>query len=60
MFAGSTNYKSVIINTVPLLFMKLNVMPGEIASIIANSSDIKFILQYALSRNRPFGIIHKM
>ncbi|XP_027844536.1 uncharacterized protein LOC114125192 isoform X1 [Aphis gossypii] len=59
-FAGSTSYKSVVINTVPLLFMKLNVMPGEIASIIANSSNIKFILQYALSRNRPFGIVHKI
>ncbi|KAE9543519.1 hypothetical protein AGLY_002319 [Aphis glycines] len=59
--AGSINYKSgVIVNTVPLAFMRLNLMPGEIASIIANSIDIKFILQYAMRRNRPFGICHKI
>ncbi|XP_025203370.1 protein cereblon-like [Melanaphis sacchari] len=59
--AGSINYKSgVVVNTVPLAFMKLNLMPGEIAPIIANSSDIKFILQYANHRNRPFGICHKI
>jgi len=61
ILAGSINYKSgVIVNTVPLVFMRLNLMPGEIASIIADSIDIKFILQYAMRRNRPFGICHKM
>lgn len=59
--AGSINYKSgIVVNTVPLIFMKLNLMPGEITSIIADSADIKFILQYAVNRNRPFGICHKM
>lgn len=57
--AASINYKAgVVVNTVPLVFMKLNLMPGEIASIIADSIDIKFILQYAMRRNRPFGICH--
>jgi cereblon len=58
---GCINYKSgVIVNTVPLLFIKLNLMPGEIAPIIANSLDIKFILHYVVTSNRPFGICHKM
>lgn len=57
---GRTVYEEGIVHTLPVIFLKLNLMPGQILPIIARSSDVKLILKYAIFRNRSFGVCYKL
>jgi len=57
---GRTVYEEGVIHTIPIIFLKLNLLPGQILPIIARSSDIKLILKYAILRNRSFGVSYKL
>lgn len=57
---GRTVYEEGVVHSIPLIFLKLNLMPGQILPIIARSSDVKLILKYAIFRNRSFGVCYKL
>jgi len=58
--SGRTVYEEGFVHTIPIIFLKLNLLPGQILPIIAHSSDIKLILKYAIFRNRSFGVSYKL
>ncbi|XP_015380483.1 PREDICTED: protein cereblon-like isoform X2 [Diuraphis noxia] len=58
--SGRTIYEEGVVHSLPIIFLKLNLMPGQILPIIAQSSDIKLILKYAITRNRAFGVCYKL
>ncbi|XP_022162806.1 protein cereblon-like [Myzus persicae] len=57
---GRTIYEEGVFHSIPLIFLKLNLMPGQILPIIARSSDVKLVLKYAIFRNRSFGVCYKL
>ncbi|XP_060876667.1 protein cereblon-like [Metopolophium dirhodum] len=57
---GRTVYEEGVVHSLPIIFLKLNLMPGQILPIIARSSDVKLILKYAIFRNRSFGVCYKL
>ncbi|CAH1725076.1 protein cereblon-like [Aphis gossypii] len=56
---GRTVYEEGVIHVLPILFLKLNLMPGQILPIIAHSPNIKLVLKYAINRNRSFGVCYQ-
>ncbi|XP_025205986.1 protein cereblon-like [Melanaphis sacchari] len=56
---GRTVYEEGVIHTIPLIFLRLNLLPGQILPIVARSSDIKHLLKYVMFRNRSFGVCYK-
>jgi len=52
-------YEEGVIHMLPVLFLKLNLMPGQILPIIAHSTNIKLVLKYAINNNRSFGVCYQ-
>lgn len=57
---GRTIFEEGVIHTIPVIFLRLNLIPGQILPIIARSPHVKFILKYALTRNRVFGVSFRL
>lgn len=57
---GRTIFEDGITHTLPVVFLKINLIPGQILPIIARTLSIKQILRYALDGNRAFGVSYKL
>ncbi|XP_025412148.1 protein cereblon isoform X2 [Sipha flava] len=57
---GRTVFEENITHTLPVIFLRLNLMPGQTLPIIARTIDVKLLLKYALSTNRAFGVSYKL
>jgi cereblon len=57
---GRTVYEEGVVHIIPLIFLKLNLLPGQILPIIARSPSVKLLLKYVLFRNRSFGVSYKL
>lgn len=44
----------------PVIFLKLNLIPGQILPIIACSENVKSILRYAHAKDQLFGVSYKL
>lgn len=56
---GRTIYEEGVVHSLPVIFLQLNLMPGQILPIIARATNIKSILRYALTKDRTFGVSFK-
>lgn len=57
---GRTVFEENVIHKLPVIFLELNLMPGQILPIIARSREIKLVLRYAMSKNRAFGVSYEL
>lgn len=57
---GRTILEEKEIHTIPVLFLKLNLIPGQILPIIARSPEVKHLIKYAMDKNRVFGVSYKL
>ncbi|CAI6360372.1 unnamed protein product [Macrosiphum euphorbiae] len=53
-------YKEGVLHKLPIIFLKLNLMPGQILPIIARSIHVELILKYSIFRNSSFGVCYKL
>eukprot|EP00102_Acyrthosiphon_pisum_P026488 XP_016663698.1 PREDICTED: protein cereblon-like isoform X2 [Acyrthosiphon pisum] len=57
---GRTVYKKGVFNTLPIIFINLNLVPGQILPIIAHSKHVELLLKFGINRNQSFGVCYKL
>lgn len=58
--SGRTILEDNKVHTLPVIFLKINLIPGQILPIIARSENIKSILRYAHAKNELFGVSYQL
>ncbi|XP_050430181.1 protein cereblon [Adelges cooleyi] len=58
--SGRAVYEEGVVHVLPVIFLGINVVPGQILPMIARSTAMSKILKYAIARNRAFGVSYKL